>query len=203
MNGNRRLAWETEQRRLAPATVTAGVQALLNDASKGIYFVAEADGQLAGQLLITREWSDWRNGDFWWIQSVYVLEPFRSQGIFRALFEHVQALARARQDVCGLRLYVEASNARAQAAYRHLGMNKTDYEMFETDFSLSRRLKRHPPAAEPGRPARRIKRPSVARPLNISKASAPANAGSGRRDARPLRQAGRPPPRVFKNALKS
>ena len=136
MNGNLRLAWETEQRRLDPATVTAGVQALLNDATRGIYFVAEVDGQPAGQLLITHEWSDWRNGDFWWIQSVYVLETFRGGGVFRALFEHVEVLAKARKDVCGLRLYVEADNSRAQAAYRRLGLNKTDYEMYETDFVL-------------------------------------------------------------------
>lgn len=136
VNGNLRLALETEQRRLDPATVTAGVQALLNDATRGIYFVAEVDGQLAGQLLITHEWSDWRNGDFWWIQSVYVVEPFRSRGVFRALFEHVHALAKARKEVCGLRLYVEASNSRAQGAYGRLGLNKTDYEMFETDFVL-------------------------------------------------------------------
>ena len=136
VNGNLQSAWETEQRRLAPATVTAGVAALLNDAAKGIYFVAEADGQPVGQLLITPEWSDWRNGDFWWIQSVFVLEPFRGRGIFRALFEHVHALAQARHDVCGLRLYVEANNSRAQEAYRRLGLAKTDYELFETDFVL-------------------------------------------------------------------
>ncbi len=136
VSGNLCLALETEQRQLDPARVTAGVEALLKDPAKGIYFVAEAGGQLAGQLLITREWSDWRNGDFWWIQSVYVLEQFRGGGIFRALFEHVHALARQRNDVCGLRLYVEASNSRAQAAYRRLGMTKTEYEMFETDFTL-------------------------------------------------------------------
>ncbi len=137
VNGNLCLALETEQRRLDLAHVTAGVEALLKDAAKGIYFLAEVDGQPAGQLLITREWSDWRNGDFWWIQSVYVPEMFRGGGVFRALFEHVNALARQRDDVCGLRLYVEANNSRAQAAYRRLGLKKTDYEMFETDFVLS------------------------------------------------------------------
>ena len=137
MSGNLRLALETERRQLDPATVAAGVKALLADAAKGIYFVAEADGQPVGQLLITREWSDWRNGDFWWIQSVFVLEAFRGQGVFRALFQHVEALARARTDVCGLRLYVEANNSRAQDAYRRLGLTKTDYELFETDFVLN------------------------------------------------------------------
>ena len=137
MSGNLRLALETERRQLDPATVAAGVNALLADAAKGIYFVAEADGQPVGQLLITREWSDWRNGDFWWIQSVYVMEPFRGRGIFRALFEHVHALAKACHDVCGLRLYVEANNSRAQEAYCRLGLTKTDYELFETDFVLT------------------------------------------------------------------
>ena len=107
----------------------------MEDSAKGIYFVAESDGALAGQLLITYEWSDWRNGNFWWIQSVYVVEKFRGAGIFRALFEHIQALAKVRKDVCGLRLYVETGNSRAKEAYRRLGMTKTDYEMFENDFT--------------------------------------------------------------------
>jgi len=131
------MALETENRRLELARVTAGVEALLADPAKGIYFVAERDGVLAGQLLITYEWSDWRNGNFWWIQSVYVAEAFRGSGIFRALFEHVHALAKARSDVCGLRLYVENENSRAQEVYRRLGMARTRYEMFEVDFVLS------------------------------------------------------------------
>jgi GNAT superfamily N-acetyltransferase len=134
---NARLAFETEQRRLEPACVTAGVQALLDDPAKGSYFVAECDGTLAGQLLITYEWSDWRNGNFWWIQSVYVVEKFRGSGVCRTLFEHVHALAKARQEVCGLRLYVEANNSRARDAYRRLGMKQSNYEMFEIDFVLS------------------------------------------------------------------
>ena len=96
INCNVCLASETESRCLELATVTQGVEALLADESKGIYFVAEADGQPIGQLLITYEWSDWRNGNFWWIQSVYVAEKFRGQGVFRALFTHVHTLARAR-----------------------------------------------------------------------------------------------------------
>ena len=129
------LALETEHRQLDRARVGAGVEALLNDPAKGTYFVAECDGTLAGQLLVTHEWSDWRNGNFWWIQSVYVEETSRGGGVFRALFEHIQTLAKSRKDVCGLRLYVEANNARAQEAYRRLGMNKTPYEMFEIDFT--------------------------------------------------------------------
>lgn len=102
--------------------------------------MAEADGTLAGQLLITYEWSDWRNGTFWWIQSVYVAEKFRSNGIFRALFNHVETLARARKDVCGLRLYMEAHNERARKAYARLGLKQTDYQVFEIDFVLEQGL---------------------------------------------------------------
>ena len=131
---NSRLAWETEQLRLEPATVRRGVRALLKDAAKGNYFVVEANGAVIGQLLITYEWSDWRNGNFWWIQSVYVAAEFRSGGVFRALFGHVQKLAKARRDVCGLRLYVEKNNRRAQQAYDRLGMTHTHYEIYETSF---------------------------------------------------------------------
>jgi GNAT superfamily N-acetyltransferase len=133
---NLRLAMETEQRQLDPERVTAGVQALLDDPGKGIYFIASRDGALTGQLLITYEWSDWRNGNFWWIQSVYVVAQFRGGGVFRALFEHVHALAKARNDVCGLRLYVDNHNQRAKGAYTRLGMSRADYEMFEMDFVL-------------------------------------------------------------------
>jgi GNAT superfamily N-acetyltransferase len=117
--------------------VASGVTALLNDPAKGVYFIAERDGMPAGQLLVTYEWSDWRNGNFWWIQSVYVAEKFRGQGIFRALFEHVETLSRSRKDVCGLRLYAASHNSRAQEVYVRLGMKKTRYEVFETDFVLN------------------------------------------------------------------
>jgi GNAT superfamily N-acetyltransferase len=137
---NARMALETEQRRLDIARVRQGVQALLSDPAKGAYFIAEteADGAstVVGQLLITYEWSDWRNGNFWWIQSVYVDEKFRGKGIFRALFNHVDQLAKARKDVCGLRLYVDAHNHSARTTYERLGMKRTNYELFETDFVL-------------------------------------------------------------------
>ena len=120
-----------------------GVVALLSQPARGTYFVAEtgegASRKVVGQLLITYEWSDWRNGNFWWIQSVYVAKPFRGRGVFRALFEHVHALAAARKDVCGLRLYMDAHNARARHAYRQLGLKRTNYEMFEIDFVLDKR----------------------------------------------------------------
>jgi GNAT superfamily N-acetyltransferase len=131
---NSRLAWETEQLRLNSAIVNRGVRALLKDAAKGTYFVAEENGAVIGQLLITCEWSDWRNGFFWWIQSVYVAAEFRSGGVFRALFGQVQKLAKSRRDVCGLRLYVEKNNRRAQQAYDRLGMKHTHYQIYETSF---------------------------------------------------------------------
>lgn len=133
---NRRLAWETERRRLNRSRVLRGVNALLKDKAKGFYLVAEIDGQVAGQLLITFEWSDWRNGNFWWIQSVYVAPEFRELGVFRALYAHVHKLAKSRRDVCGLRLYVEKENGRAQKAYARLGMKEAHYKIFEFDFVL-------------------------------------------------------------------
>jgi GNAT superfamily N-acetyltransferase len=132
---NSRLAWETEQRRLASATVRRGVAALLGDPAKGTYFVAEVEGRVVGQLLITYEWSDWRNGNFWWIQSVYVAADFRQGGVFRALYEQVRQQARDRHDVCGLRLYVEHNNGPAQRAYEKLGMARAHYDIFEMDWS--------------------------------------------------------------------
>lgn len=137
---NSRLAWETEQLRLDPQTIRRGVRAALKDASKGTYFVVEREGVVVGQLLITYEWSDWRNGNFWWIQSVYVAAEHRQAGVFRTLFAHVQKLAQARRDVCGLRLYVEKNNDRAQRSYTKLGMTKTHYEVFETDFRQKTKL---------------------------------------------------------------
>jgi ribosomal protein S18 acetylase RimI-like enzyme len=130
---NSRLAWETEKLKLDSPTIQRGVRAVLKDATKGTYFVAELDGAIIGQLLITHEWSDWRNGDFWWIQSVYVTAEHRQSGVFRRLFEHVQTLAQKLRNVCGLRLYVEKNNDRAQRTYAKLGMTKTHYEVFETD----------------------------------------------------------------------
>ena len=137
---NTRMALETERRKLDPDRVRKGVAALLANPAKGTYFVAEAEVngavRVAGQLLVTYEWSDWRNGNFWWIQSVYVAENFRSNGVFRALFNHIHDLAKARKDICGLRLYMDAGNARARRAYERLGLKRTNYEMFEMDFVL-------------------------------------------------------------------
>ena len=130
---NTRLADETESLRLEADVINAGVAAVLNDPSRGIYFVAEADGKIIGQLMITYEWSDWRNGNLWWIQSVYVAPAYRRRGIFRALFKHVQALANWQKEVCGLRLYMHAENAKARRTYESLGMKATHYQVFEID----------------------------------------------------------------------
>jgi GNAT superfamily N-acetyltransferase len=134
---NARLARETEDRELPAATLLAGVRALLEDPAKGLYFVAEEAGQVVGQVMITFEWSDWRNGMFWWLQSVYVREEFRGQGVFRALFEHVRQLAGQQAGVCGLRLYVERENERAKAAYERQGMTNAGYEVFEVVFAAA------------------------------------------------------------------
>jgi len=113
------------------------VAGLLSNPARGTYYLAQEDGgPIAGQLLITYEWSDWRNGNFWWIQSVYVAPKFRRQGIFRVLFAHIQQCAKGCPEVCGLRLYVERSNAAARQLYEKLGLKKTDYEFFELDFVL-------------------------------------------------------------------
>jgi GNAT superfamily N-acetyltransferase len=130
---NLRLAEESEALRLEPIAVQAGVAALLRDPAKGTYYVAEVEGAVVGQTMITYEWSDWRNGNIWWIQSVYVKPEFRRAGLFRALFNHLRQLARARQDVCSLRLYVHQDNSRACQSYERLGMTLTQYQIFELD----------------------------------------------------------------------
>ena len=132
---NSAMALETERRALEPALIGAGVRAALADERRGIYYVAEHDGRVIGQLFITYEWSDWRNGVFWWIQSVYVTPDARRQGVYRALHQAVAAAARQTPGVCGLRLYVERENARAQQTYRRLGMQQTHYLLFEDDWA--------------------------------------------------------------------
>lgn len=128
---NRRLALESEHKTLDLPTLTAGVAAVLGDPNRGQYYIAESDGSIVGQLLITLEWSDWRNGWFWWIQSVYVVAEARRLGVFRALYDHVHQRAREQGDVVGLRLYVERDNARAQATYDRMGMTATGYLVLE------------------------------------------------------------------------
>jgi GNAT superfamily N-acetyltransferase len=128
---NRRLAKETEGKILDPQVLAAGVAACLADPSKARYFVAEEEGQVVGQIMLTTEWSDWENGWIWWIQSVYVPAPARRRGVFRALYEHVHSAARAEPGVIGLRLYVEQDNHAAQQTYARLGMLRTRYLVLE------------------------------------------------------------------------
>jgi len=131
---NQAMARETESRELNNATLSAGVGRVLNDPSKGRYLVVTHNDTVIGQLMLTLEWSDWRNGDFWWIQSVYVAPEFRRHGVFRLLFEHVHHEATDTPGVCGIRLYVEEENQRAITTYLDLGALRTDYAMMEWDF---------------------------------------------------------------------
>jgi ribosomal protein S18 acetylase RimI-like enzyme len=131
---NLAMAWETENKRLDRALVTAGVNRLIENSANGFYMVAESEGQVVAGLMVTYEWSDWRNGTFWWIQSVYVQPSHRRRGIFTRLYRAVESMAAERADVCGLRLYVEQHNAAAQATYRGLGMDETHYDMYEVEF---------------------------------------------------------------------
>jgi GNAT superfamily N-acetyltransferase len=132
------LAKETEHFDLDPERTLRGVEGMFDDPSRGFYLVAESNGTIAGQLMITYEWSDWRNGVFWWIQSVYVPHEHRAQKVFRSLYEHVVAEAKRQGNVCGIRLYVERTNSTADAVYHKLGMKTTDYNLLEVDFVLQR-----------------------------------------------------------------
>jgi len=136
------MALETEGRRLDLDRLYSGTIALLESPDRGFFMVAELeqadDRQLLGQLMITYEWSDWRNGAFWWIQSVYVDPVWRRQSVFRRMHETVMATAKTSPNVCGVRLYVEENNCTAQAVYRKVGLTPSTYAIFETDFVLAR-----------------------------------------------------------------
>jgi len=125
------LALETEDLDLDRTTLRAGVQSVLDDLDRGTYYVAEREGTVVGSLLLTREWSDWRNGVFWWIQSAYVPPAERGGGVFRSLYEHVLEKAKVTPGVAGLRLYVVKGNEGARQTYRAVGMAETDYRLFE------------------------------------------------------------------------
>jgi GNAT superfamily N-acetyltransferase len=129
---------ETEGILLDKSRLQKGVEGILRDPMKGFYLVAESKGEIVGQMMITREWSDWRNGYFWWIQSVYVLPSSRKKGVYRALHERIVTAGKRRKDICGIRLYVDRHNSRAQRVYKKLGMKNSNYEMFEEDFVLRR-----------------------------------------------------------------
>ncbi|HNA86896.1 MAG TPA: N-acetyltransferase [Nitrospira sp.] len=136
------MAWETEHRRLDLARLRLGTQAVIDRPEQGQYYVADlhrnapADTVTVGQLLLTYEWSDWRNAQFWWIQSVYVDPAWRRQGVYRAMHQAVMALAQSRADVCGVRLYVEGDNTVAQGVYERVGLTPSTYRIYESDFVL-------------------------------------------------------------------
>jgi len=125
------MALETEDKPLDAHTVAHGIQRAFDDPHKGRYFMAETGGRPIGTLMLTWEWSDWRDGWWWWIQSVYVEPDFRRRGAYRALYAHVLALAEADPEVRGLRLYVEHENVNARRTYEFLGMQDTHYALYE------------------------------------------------------------------------
>lgn len=132
---NQALAQSTEGKVLDPERLARGIEKVLADPARGRYFVATWDGQPVGCLMVTREWSDWRDAWFWWIQSVFVADEARRRGVYRALHNHVVSMARGEGDVCGLRLYVERSNGPAQRTYESVGMGPGPYKLFEIDFA--------------------------------------------------------------------
>ena len=128
------MAAETEDKGLDPARLRRGVDYLIDHPAEGFYLMAERDGEAVGSLMVTYEWSDWRNGRFWWIQSVYVAAHARRQGVYSALHAAVIDRARADPQACGIRLYVEQDNVGAQRTYRALGMVETHYRLYEEEF---------------------------------------------------------------------
>lgn len=146
------MALETEGKTLDPETLRQGIAAVFQDPRKGFYIVAAASvdagggaddahaqaveaQQVVGSLLITYEWSDWRNATFWWIQSVYVHPDWRRRGVYRSMYAYVLDAVNARKDICGIRLYVERANAVAQQTYANLGMRKSHYDLYEIDLA--------------------------------------------------------------------
>ena len=128
---NQAMALETEGKQLDAEILSAGVSAVFADEKKGFYVVAESGGQIVGGLMITFEWSDWRNAWFWWIQSVYILPEARGKKIYSMLYDFVRERAAAQKNVCGFRLYVETENSHAQAVYEKVGMESSHYLMYE------------------------------------------------------------------------
>ncbi len=131
---NEAMAAETEDKSLDGETLRAGVRSMMRAPDRGFYLVAEREGDVVGSLMITTEWSDWRNGTFWWVQSVYVRPEARRQGVYKELYAEVKRRAQAEDDVCGARLYVEKENDGARKTYTRLGMTETAYRMYEEEF---------------------------------------------------------------------
>jgi len=125
-----KMAWETEKMHLMAETISKGVNAVFSDTSRGQYWVAEDNNIVIASLLITYEWSDWRNANVWWFQSVYVLPENRRTGIFRSMYQHIKNEAE-KENIAGLRLYVETNNITAQNTYENLGMKSLHYKMYE------------------------------------------------------------------------
>jgi ribosomal protein S18 acetylase RimI-like enzyme len=129
---NQAMALETENKVLDSKTLTSGVKGILENQARGFYLVAEDQGEIAGSLMVTFEWSDWRNANFWWVQSVYILPQYRRQGVYSQLYNEIRRLADDSDNVCGYRLYVEKDNLAAQKTYESLGMSESHYLMFES-----------------------------------------------------------------------
>ena len=128
---NEALAFESENTRLDPDVLAVGVLATFENPARGFYTLAERNGDVVGQIMVTYEWSDWRNGWFWWVQSVYVRDDARRGGVFRALYREIERRATEDPTVIGLRLYFDRDNTKAQATYLALGMEQKKYEMME------------------------------------------------------------------------
>lgn len=130
---NYNLAYETENKILNMNILTKGVEAIIKDENKGIYHVWEINGEVVGQIMYTFEWSDWRNGTFLWIQSVYVNKEFRGMGVFKALYKFIRDIADNDNNICGIRLYVEKENTIAKKTYKNIGMKECNYYIYEYD----------------------------------------------------------------------
>ena len=128
---NQAMALETEGKQLDGEILRKGVEAVFADTQKGFYVVTEDEGRIVGGLMVTYEWSDWRNAWFWWIQSVYIRPEARGQRIYSRMYEFVKRRAAEAGNVCGFRLYVETENAHAQRVYESVGMNSSHYLMYE------------------------------------------------------------------------
>ena len=130
------MALETEGKVLDESLLRDGITAIFDSTQKGFYIVAEVSSVVVGSLLITYEWSDWRNATFWWIQSVFIDANWRRKGVYRSMYDYVVNVAKSRKDICGIRLYVERTNTIAQETYKDLGMTHSHYDLYETDIVL-------------------------------------------------------------------
>lgn len=128
---NQAMAFETEQKKLIPRVVLKGVTKILQNSNLGFYVIAERDEEIIGSLMITEEWSDWRNGRFWWIQSVYIKPDERRKKVYTQLYNFVKESANNNPSICGFRLYVENKNILAKNTYEALGMIETNYRIYE------------------------------------------------------------------------